>query len=176
MTSGLRFAAGLLLITTTACAEQTSPSGGGGPLPRPSPMGPPSDANGWTLSVTCASSLETAVDGQWVCEHRDPSIRAMVSFRRVVAGTDITHWWDNGANVIAFSRGEKGIVAINRETVALDTRVATGLPPGTYCDLLTGGVAGATCAGTIVVVDSTDAIQLNLNPMTAIAIHTGTRL
>jgi alpha-amylase len=109
-------------------------------------MGPPSDANGWALSVTCASSLETAVDGEWVCEHRDPSIRNMVRFRRVVAGTDINHWWDDGANAIAFSRGSKGFVAINREATAVDTTVATGMAPGTYCDLITGGINGAACA------------------------------
>src|SRR5437899_7054022 len=70
-------------------------------------VGPPSDANGWTMAVTCASSLETAARGQWVCEHRDPSILRMVSFRHAVAGTSINHWWDNGANAIAFSRGDK---------------------------------------------------------------------
>src|SRR6266536_2439462 len=64
-------------------------------------MGPPSDANGNTNDVTCAVSLETATVGQWVCEHRDPYIRSMVSFRRVVAGSDINHWWDDGANAIA---------------------------------------------------------------------------
>src|SRR6266513_5049210 len=37
-------------------------------------MGPPSDAGGNTNNVICASSLETATVGQWVCEHRDPSI------------------------------------------------------------------------------------------------------
>ena len=141
-------------------------------------MGPPSDANGWTQPVTCASSLETAAPGEWVCEHRDPSIRSMVQFRKVVAGTDITHWWDDGANAIAFSRGDKGFVAINRESTALDTTIATGMATGTYCDLLTGGVAGghASCAGTAVVVDSTGAVHLTLNPMTAVAIHNGTRL
>ena len=28
---------------------------------------------------------------------------------------DVNHWWDNGANAIAFSRGDKGFVAINDE-------------------------------------------------------------
>src|SRR5439155_18705272 len=77
--------------------------------PSENSMGPVSDANGWTLPVTCAASLESATtSGQWVCEHRDPSILRMVSFRAVVAGTGITHWWDNGANAIAFSRGDRG--------------------------------------------------------------------
>jgi alpha-amylase len=140
-------------------------------------MGPLSDAGGWTLPVSCAASLEAATSlGQWVCEHRDPYIRNMVGFRRVVAGTDINHWWDNGADAIAFSRGDKGFVAINRESVAVSATVATGMPPGTYCDVLTGGRSGAACAGTSVVVDVARAVALRLEPNTAIAIDADTRL
>jgi alpha-amylase len=138
-------------------------------------MGPPSDASGWTLPVVCAPNMATAVIGQWVCEHRDPSIRNMVAFRRVVAGTTISNWWDNGANAIAFSRGDKGFVAINRESVQVTGPVATGLATGTYCDRLTGGLVGASCAGTAVVVDATGAVQLDLAPLTAIAIDETTR-
>ncbi len=139
-------------------------------------MGPPSDADGWTLPVSCASSLETAGIGQWVCEHRDPSIRNMVHFRKVVAGTTINTWWDNGANAIAFSRGDLGFVAINKESTMLTTTVATALPPGSYCDRLTGGLVGQSCAGTTVVVDPAGTVQLDLAPMSAIAIDAGTRL
>jgi alpha-amylase len=139
-------------------------------------MGPPSDANGNTTPVACAASLETAAVGQWVCEHRDPYIRHMVGFRRVVAGTDINHWWDNGTNAIAFSRGDRGFVALNREGVSVTATIATGLAPGTYCDRLTGGVAGAACAGASIVVDATGAVQLSLLPGTAIAIDTTTRI
>ena len=139
-------------------------------------MGPPSDAEGWTLPVTCAASLETATIGQWVCEHRDPYIRNMVAFRRVVAGTDVNHWWDNGGNAIAFSRGDKGFVAISRETAPVTATIATGLPAGTYCDLLTGGRSGTTCAGTPVSVDAAGNVQLTLAPNTAIAIDTAARL
>jgi len=141
-------------------------------------MGPPSDADGWTLPVTCAASLETATIGQWVCEHRDAYIRNMVRFRRTVAGTAITHWWDNGANAIAFSRGDKGFVAINNESTTVADSVATGLAPGTYCDRLTGGIAagGAACAGTTVTVDPTGGVSFILAPGTAIAIDISTRL
>src|SRR2546421_9298847 len=110
-------------------------------------MGPPSDAGGNTNNMICASSLATATVGQWVCEHRDPSILGMVAFRKLVAGSDVNHWWDDGANAIAFSRGAKGFLAISRETAAVDTTVATGMPPGTYCDVLSGGVAGGAGAG-----------------------------
>ena len=139
-------------------------------------MGPPSDANGWTNDVTCASSIETATDGAWVCEHRDPSILRMVAFRKLVAGTDVNHWWDDGANAIAFSRGAKGFVAISRESAPVAAAVATGMPPGTYCDLLTGGLTGAACAGTSLVVDSTGTIQLRLEANSAVAIDAATRL
>ncbi len=139
-------------------------------------MGPPSDASGWTLPVTCAASLETAAVGQWVCEHRDPYVRDMVEFRRVVAGTTTGHWWDNGANAIAFSRGDRGFVAINNETVGVTKTVTTAMAPGTYCDRLTGGVVGGSCVGTAVVVDSSGAVQIDLAPRTAIAIDVTTRL
>ena len=90
----------------------------------------------------------------------------MVRFRHVVAGSDINHWWDNGANAIAFSRGDKGFVAINNEATSLDTTIATGMAAGTYLDLI---------VGTSVQIDSTHAVHLTLAPRTAIAIDTATR-
>ena len=143
--------------------------------PAENSMGPPSDASGWTLAVNCASSLETAADDQFVCEHRDPYILHMVAFRKFVAGTDQNHWWDDGANAIAFSRGDKGFVAINNETAPVTATVTTGMPPGTYCDLLTGGLVGAACAGSSVVVDSTGAVPLSLQPASAIAIDAASK-
>jgi alpha-amylase len=124
-------------------------------------MGPPSDAGGLTRSVSCAASMETAVVGQWVCEHRDPYIRNLVRFRRHVAGTPVNNWWDNGANAIAFARGSRGFVAINRETTTLTANVPTGLPAGTYQDLI---------AGSTVTVAANGSVQLNLPPLTALAI------
>jgi alpha-amylase len=139
-------------------------------------MGPPSNAGGNTNDVSCAASLETATVGQWVCEHRDPYIWNMVRFRRLVAGSDINHWWDDGANAIAFSRGDKGFLAINRESAPLDATVTTGMAPGTYCDLLTGGVAGAVCVGSAVVIDASSAVHLTLSTNSAIALDVETRL
>jgi alpha-amylase len=120
--------------------------------------------------------METATIGQWVCEHRDPYIANMVGFRRVVAGSDINHWWDNGANALAFTRGDKGFVAINRETAAVSAAIPTGLPAGTYCDVITGGRSGTACIGTSVTVDATGTVQLTLASNSAIAIDTATKL
>jgi alpha-amylase len=130
-------------------------------------MGPPSDASGWTTAVSCASSLETATVGKWVCEHRDPYLLSMVGFRRVVAGTDINHWWDDGANAIAFTRGDKGFVAINGGTAALTQTVTTNMPAGNYIDRLSGAT---------VVVDATRAVQLDLAPKSALAIDVTTKI
>jgi len=144
--------------------------------PAENSMGPPSDANGWTVAVTCASSLETATDGEWVCEHRDPYLRGMVAFRKLVAGTDVNDWWDDGANAIAFSRGDKGFVAISREGVPVDTTITTGMPPGTYCDILTGGLVSGSCAGAALVVDSRNTVHVHLTSNTAVAIDAATLL
>jgi len=138
--------------------------------PAQNSMGPPSDASGATLDVTCAASLEVAKPGDWVCEHRDPMIEAMVGFRRVVAGTPVEHWWDDGANAIAFSRGDRGLVAISRESDTVSTTLTTGMAPGTYCDLLTGGRMASGCAGGSLVVDSSGAVSLRLAPSSAVAI------
>ncbi len=139
-------------------------------------MGPPSNPGGLTKDVVCAAGPETATVGQWVCEHRDPYIRSMVKFRRVVAGTGVIDWWDNGAQAIAFSRGTKGFVAINNEATSLTATIATGLAAGTYCDRLTGGRVGSACAATQLVVDAEGIVQVTLQPGTAVAIDIDTRL
>ncbi len=114
--------------------------------------------------------------GKFVCEHRDPYLLRMVKFRRVVAGTSVTNWWDNGANAIAFSRGDKGFVAINRESSAISASVTTGLAAGTYCDRITGGRSGTSCLGTSVVVGAGGAIALSLPANMAVAIDVDTKL
>jgi alpha-amylase len=134
-------------------------------------IGPPSDAGGNTRPVACAASLETAVIGEWVCEHRDTVIAAMVAFRRAVAGTTIADWWDDGDNAIAFSRGDRGFVAINLEDATVDIDVPTGLPPASYCDVLSGGGPDGSCAGRIVGVGADGRVRLSLDARTAVAIH-----
>jgi alpha-amylase len=137
--------------------------------------GPPRDAEGWTTRVACASDWSGAVTGEWVCEHRDPVIRAMVGFRRRTAGAPITQWWDNGANAIAFSRGAQGFVAINRESQPVEAVVRTALPAGRYCDLLSGGGAGGGCRGEVVEVRADGTIALRLPADRALAIDVSVR-
>ncbi|XP_077978297.1 alpha-amylase 1-like [Glandiceps talaboti] len=93
-------------------------------------IGPPADGNGNTNDVECS------VQGGWVCEHRWRQIYHMVWFRQVVHGTSVQNWWDNGSNQIAFSRGNKGWIAFNLDSWNLNTSINTGLPAGTYCNLI----------------------------------------
>lgn len=136
--------------------------------------GPPPGANGGLTE--CAASLDSAKIGEWVCEHRDVAIAGMVRFRRVTAGAPIDHWWDDGSNAIAFSRGSRGFVAISRESVPVDTALSTGMPGGTYCDIISGGRKSAACAGISVAVDSAGVLRIHLGANSALAIDASTRL
>ncbi len=138
--------------------------------------GPPSDGSGATLDVTCAATLEDAASGDWVCEHRDPVIGAMVEFRGAVAGTGISDWWDNGEWAIAFSRGDRGFVALSLEDGLVPIDVATSLEPGTYCDALSGGRDGGICAGRSIQVGTDGHVRLDLEAGEAVAIHRDTGL
>src|SRR5512146_202916 len=134
--------------------------------------GPPGTA------PSCAASLEAVTTiGQWVCEHRDPAIANMVAFRRAVAGAAQTNWWDDGANAIAFSRGNKGFVAINGETIVVSRTFATGLGAGMYCDVLVGGidttVTPHVCIGQTVTVDSNGNASINLAAQSALVLQSG---
>ena len=134
--------------------------------------GPP----GTAPSSTCTLAAVTAV-GQWVCEQRDPAIANMVAFRRAVAGTAQMNWWDDGANAIAFSRGNLGFVVINGEAFAVSNpKLPTGLAPGKYCDVLVGGVSTVTpgtCAGQLITVDSNGNASVNLATQTGLVLQAG---
>ena len=139
-------------------------------------VGPPSDGSGATLDVNCAATLETAGFSDWVCEHRDPVISAMIEFRSAVAGSGVDDWWDNGGRAIAFSRGDRGFVALSLEEALVSIDTATPLEPGTYCDVLSGGLGGGICLGRSVTVEPGGRVQLDLETGEAVAIHSATRL
>jgi len=133
-------------------------------------QGPPADANGAIISPEIVDGK--CVNG-WVCEHRWPQIYRMVQFRNVVRNAGLNNWW-GGNNQIAFSRGSKGFVAftVNGD---LRRRLQTGLPPGIYCDVITGSaVDGMYCTGKSVMVndDGTADIEILENePEGVLALH-----
>nr|CAD20263.1 amylase [Tetraodon nigroviridis]CAD20312.1 amylase [Tetraodon nigroviridis] len=108
-------------------------------------MGPPSHPDGSTKSVPINPD-ETCGDG-WVCEHRWRQIKNMVIFRNVVNGQPHSNWWDNNSNQVAFGRGNRGFIIFNNDDWDLDVTLNTGLPAGTYCDVISGQKEGGRCTG-----------------------------
>jgi alpha-amylase len=118
------------------------------------------------------------VDGQgrcgaeWVCEHRDPAIAAMVVFRNRTHGEPVTNWTQLGPAAIAFSRGDRGFVAINAGTSAVTARVFAGLSPGRYTDIL-GADNGPGDGRAELIVGEDRFVTIEIPPMAAIAAHAG---
>ncbi len=107
---------------------------------------PPADANGLVTDTDCG-------DGDWTCLDRDQGVLAMVAFHNSVGKAALTNWWDDGANLVSFSRGTTGWTVLNNGTTAQTRSFQTGLAPGSYCDLITGGAKDGACAGTALTVN-----------------------
>jgi hypothetical protein len=137
--------------------------------------------------INCAEKFE---DGKWVCEHRRTAIANMVAFRKAVAGEPVTNWQNIGGsqvNHIAFGRGAKGFVVINRTDSAATTTYQTGLPAGRYCDVTKyefvnrqcvypGSTKPAPASGVIVVNASGQIANLAVGAMDAVAVYVGARV
>jgi alpha-amylase len=110
---------------------------------------------------------------EWVCEHRDPAIAAMVGFRNQTRGQTVTNWTSVSPAAIAFSLGDRGFLAINAGTSEVTARVPVGLLPGRYTDILgiDNGPGGAPAE---LVVEDDRFVTIVVPPMTAVATHTGT--
>jgi alpha-amylase len=133
-------------------------------------QGPPSDASGNTRGPWATGTLNCG--GEWVCEHRRRAIGNMVTFHNVTqAAFSVSNWWSNGTNQIAFSRGNLGFVAINKEGGALTRTFTTGLPAGTYCDVIHGDAANGTCSGPTITVNAAGQATFTVAAMDAVALH-----
>ncbi|XP_061879415.1 pancreatic alpha-amylase [Entelurus aequoreus] len=107
--------------------------------------GPPSHSDGSTKPVPINPD-QTCGDG-WVCEHRWRQIKNMVIFRNVVDRQPQSNWWDNQSNQVAFGRGNRGFIVFNNDDWNLDVNLNTGMPSGTYCDVISGQKEGNRCTG-----------------------------
>ncbi|XP_038166778.1 alpha-amylase 1-like [Arvicola amphibius] len=139
-------------------------------------FGPPND-NGATKEVTINADI-TCGNG-WVCEHRWRQIRNMVAFRSVVNGQSFSNWWDNGSNQVAFGRGNKGFNVFNNDDWALSTTLQTGLPAGTYCDVISGDKIDGNSTGIKVYVSGDGNAQFFISNTAGdpfIAIHVESKL
>jgi alpha-amylase len=102
---------------------------------------PPSDANGLITDTNCTN-------GTWVCVDRITGVRNMVGFHNYVGNAPVSNWYDDGVNLIAFSRGNRGFFSTNNTNAAKTVTVQTGLRAGTYCDIIHGSrTRSGTCSG-----------------------------
>lgn len=138
--------------------------------------GPPADSNGNIISPDIRND-DTCSNG-WICEHRWRQIYNMIGFKNAVKGTGVNDWWSNEDQQIAFCRGNKGFVAFtNYESIT--RTLQTRLPPGNYCDVISGNLVKGKCTGKIVQVenDGTAFVELfNQNEDGVLAIHVNARL
>lgn len=148
-------------------------------------QGPPHDGSGNTIDVHNGDGTLNCFGNAWKCEHRWRPITNMVAFRNhaVANGAyNITNWWDNGNDQIAFTRsgagGGAGFVVINREGGTLNRTFQTGLSSGTYCNIIVADFdeAAGTCSGQTVFVDGGGWASLSVDGMSAVAIHVGAKL
>ncbi|CAG9562055.1 unnamed protein product [Danaus chrysippus] len=115
-------------------------------------IGPPSDDSENILSPIINED-DTCGNG-WVCEHRWRQIYQMIGFRNVVINTSIKNWWDDDNKQIAFGRDAKGFIVFNGDEIELNVTLQTGLPPGEYCDVISGLRVGSHCTGNKIYVNN----------------------
>ncbi len=127
----------------------------------------------------------------WDFIHDWADIANMVAFRNYTAGQPVSNWtigtatygsgpYGTNSNQIAFSRGGVGWVAINNDpNNAWSGTIQTGLPSGTYCNVIHGLSSGTACASDSVYVGSSGTATVTIpannggSSVPAIALYTG---
>ena len=129
---------------------------------------PPSDAAGMITNTVCDGTT-------WVCVNRDPAVVAMVGWHNTVGKAPVANWWDDGQNLIAFSRGNRGWVSLNNDPVAHTQTFSTGLAKGTYCNLISGKLTAGSCSGPTVTVDRQGRASVTVPAKGSVAIAVSSR-
>jgi alpha-amylase len=130
---------------------------------------PPSDTNGMITDTDCTSSA-------WVCIDRNQGVAHMVGWHNYVGATSVVNWWDDGQNLIAFSRGHKGWITINNETTAQTRTFSTGLARGTYCDIIHGSLSNGHCTGPTIDVNAGGSATVTVAAKDAVAFDLADRV
>ncbi|MES3023481.1 MAG: carbohydrate-binding module family 20 domain-containing protein [Pseudomonadota bacterium] len=121
----------------------------------------------------------------WDQQHRWREISNMVEFRNQTQGKwQLDDWTTNGGDRIAFHRGDRGFLALNRDDGnAWVGTFRTGMAQGQYCNVINGLLnAGKTaCSGDVVTVFADGTANLNIPGMNgagipAVAIHAGQKI
>ncbi|XP_053676132.1 alpha-amylase I-like [Anopheles nili] len=127
-----------------------------------SDQGPPADESTVILSPGLPNVNDHATcENGWICEHRWPVVRRMVHFRNFVAPSPITDV-QMTSGTFAFCRGNIGFAVFNIGAGSHDGIFNTCLPPGEYCDLITGDRVDTKCTATRVLVNGDGTVSLTL--------------
>ena len=117
----------------------------------------------------------TCGDGKtWVCEHRN--VANMVRFRSVAASEDVTNWNLITNSQVSFSRGSKAFLVLNNDRNNAIQNMDfknTGLPEGTYCNVIVSDDL-QNCP-TVSVDSNGDIYGVSVSPISALAIHVGSK-
>ena len=124
---------------------------------------PPADASGFVTPTNCTN-------GTWVCVDRNTGVLGMVGFHNYVGAAPVVNWYDDGVNLIAFSRGDRGFFSTNNTTAAKTVTVRTSLRPGTYCDVIHGSRrANGACTGPTVTVRAGGQVTITVRSYDSVA-------
>ncbi|XP_058123490.1 alpha-amylase I-like [Anopheles ziemanni] len=123
-------------------------------------QGPPADGLEQIVSPGFNSTDGSCSNG-WICEHRWPVFRRMVGFRNFAAVAPLTDV-QTTSGTFAFCRGNIGFAVFNTGTVTRDGVFQTCLPPGEYCDLISGEKQASECTGMRVLVTGDGTVGLTL--------------
>jgi alpha-amylase len=131
---------------------------------------PPSDSYGRITNTDCSN-------GQWACIDRNPGVLGMVGFHNYVGAAPVRNWYDDGVNLVAFSRGDRGFFSANNAKAAKTVTVRTGLGAGRYCDVVHGARrANGTCSGPTVTVNGSGKATITVGAFDAVALTAGSRV
>jgi alpha-amylase len=106
---------------------------------------PPADARGFITNTDCNAG--------WVCVDRNKGVANMVGWHNYVGDSKLSNWTDDRVDLIAFSRGHRGWIALNNGATDKTMTFQTGLPRGTYCDIIHGNLNAGDCTGRTFTVD-----------------------
>jgi alpha-amylase len=133
---------------------------------------PPSDTNGFVTDTDC--------DNGWVCTHRSQGVANLVDFHNFVGSAPVRNMYDDGDNLIAFSRGSRGWIAINNHSTPQIHTFQTGLPAGAYCDVIHGTFSksgdGNSCTGPTVAVGADGTATVTIPAQDSVAFNAANRV
>ncbi len=148
-------------------------------------IGPSADANTSCANMTTYDTTGAyTASNKWVCQHHWTAIANMVGFRNAVYGSDVSvadvHDKWSSTQQIAFGVNHKGFVIINNTGNSFSNTFTTGLPAGTYCNVINGDLTTdqTDCTGTKITIVDNDGdgfgdATIDVPGNTAIAIHVG---